>query len=294
MSGKPCPLGPNHHRRHHRLAAIWGATEWTGVAARVSGAARKPVVRAGRLAGLYPPTFFWWWYPTTPMRLVSSLKERSSPRPAASSPSPPPLLMSIIRSREAKQCRDLRLRALGFDDRGNPQAPACSVPDGVLLGKYRAGTICAMTARSMSCASRRPDRARASASSVPTLLTWPGSVHRSRHQGRELDPDGGLSLRAMAACCLFDPTNARSSAYNPLLEVRQGEWEVRDVQNIADILVDPEGSAGQAQSLGKNLPFAAGRRDSCTSFTPSPTRPWPASPTSSPIRAAPSKRPCAP
>lgn len=41
---------------------------------------------------------------------------------------------------------------------------------------------------------------------------------------------------------LFDPTNARSSAYNPLLEVRQGEWEVRDVQNIADILVDPEGS----------------------------------------------------
>ncbi|MEQ1519164.1 MAG: IncP-type conjugal transfer protein TraG, partial [Usitatibacteraceae bacterium] len=41
---------------------------------------------------------------------------------------------------------------------------------------------------------------------------------------------------------LFDPTNTRSSAYNPLLEVRRGEWEVRDVQNIADILVDPEGS----------------------------------------------------
>ena len=41
---------------------------------------------------------------------------------------------------------------------------------------------------------------------------------------------------------LFDPTNAKSSAYNPLLEVRRGEWEVRDVQNIADILVDPDGS----------------------------------------------------
>ncbi len=41
---------------------------------------------------------------------------------------------------------------------------------------------------------------------------------------------------------LFDPTNPQSSAYNPLLEVRRGEWEVRDVQNIADILVDPEGS----------------------------------------------------
>ncbi len=41
---------------------------------------------------------------------------------------------------------------------------------------------------------------------------------------------------------LFDPTNTKSAAYNPLLEVRRGEWEVRDVQNIADILVDPEGS----------------------------------------------------
>jgi type IV secretion system protein VirD4 len=41
---------------------------------------------------------------------------------------------------------------------------------------------------------------------------------------------------------LFDPTNPASAAYNPLLEVRKGEWEVRDVQNVADVLVDPEGS----------------------------------------------------
>jgi len=41
---------------------------------------------------------------------------------------------------------------------------------------------------------------------------------------------------------LFDPTNPASDAYNPLLEVRRGESEVRDVQNIADVLVDPEGS----------------------------------------------------
>jgi type IV secretion system protein VirD4 len=41
---------------------------------------------------------------------------------------------------------------------------------------------------------------------------------------------------------LFDPTNADSAAYNPLLEARRGEWEVRDVQNIADVLVDPEGA----------------------------------------------------
>ena len=41
---------------------------------------------------------------------------------------------------------------------------------------------------------------------------------------------------------LFDPTNVQSAAYNPLLEVRRGPAEVRDVQNVADILVDPEGA----------------------------------------------------
>ena len=43
-------------------------------------------------------------------------------------------------------------------------------------------------------------------------------------------------------CLLFNPTDAKSAAYNPLLEVRRGAHEVRDVQNIADILVDPEGA----------------------------------------------------
>ncbi|WP_153605640.1 IncP-type conjugal transfer protein TraG, partial [Pseudomonas aeruginosa] len=43
-------------------------------------------------------------------------------------------------------------------------------------------------------------------------------------------------------CLLFNPTDRQSAAYNPLLEVRRGAHEVRDVQNIADILVDPEGA----------------------------------------------------
>ncbi|HVM78141.1 MAG TPA: IncP-type conjugal transfer protein TraG, partial [Stellaceae bacterium] len=43
-------------------------------------------------------------------------------------------------------------------------------------------------------------------------------------------------------CLLFNPTDPRSARYNPLLEVRKGPDEVRDVQNIADILVDPEGA----------------------------------------------------
>ena len=43
-------------------------------------------------------------------------------------------------------------------------------------------------------------------------------------------------------CLDFNPTDPRSTRYNPLLEVRKGPNEVRDAQTIADILVDPEGA----------------------------------------------------
>src|SRR3546814_18015365 len=43
-------------------------------------------------------------------------------------------------------------------------------------------------------------------------------------------------------CLYFNPVDARSAAYTPLLEVRRGAQEVRDVQNLADLLVDTEGA----------------------------------------------------
>ncbi len=76
---------------------------------------------------------------------------------------------------------------------------------------------------------------------VPTLLTWPGSAVIHDIKGENWQLTAGWRSRS-SHCLLFNPTDARSAAYNPLLEVRQGVHEVRDVQNIADILVDPEGA----------------------------------------------------
>ena len=76
---------------------------------------------------------------------------------------------------------------------------------------------------------------------VPTLLTWPGSCIVHDIKGENWTLTSGFRARH-GRVLLFDPTNAKSAAYNPLLEVRRGEWEVRDVQNVADVLVDPEGS----------------------------------------------------
>ncbi|WP_423196691.1 Type IV secretory pathway, VirD4 component, TraG/TraD family ATPase [Cupriavidus sp. H19C3] len=76
---------------------------------------------------------------------------------------------------------------------------------------------------------------------VPTLLSWQASAVIHDIKGENWSITAGWRSR-FSHCLLFNPTDATSAAYNPLLEVRRGAHEVRDVQNIADILVDPEGA----------------------------------------------------
>ena len=76
---------------------------------------------------------------------------------------------------------------------------------------------------------------------IPTLLTWPHSAVIHDIKGENWQLTAAWRAR-FSHCVLFNPVDTRSAAYNPLLEVRRGAQEVRDVQNIADILVDPEGA----------------------------------------------------
>ena len=76
---------------------------------------------------------------------------------------------------------------------------------------------------------------------VPTLLSWTQSVVIHDIKGENWQLTAGWRSR-FSYCLLFNPTDPKSARYNPLLEVRKGLDEVRDVQNIADILVDPEGA----------------------------------------------------
>ncbi|WP_144224668.1 conjugal transfer protein TraG [Mesorhizobium amorphae] len=76
---------------------------------------------------------------------------------------------------------------------------------------------------------------------IPTLLSWTGSTVIHDIKGENWLLTAGWRSR-FSHCLLFNPTDPRSARYNPLLEVRKGPDEVRDVQNIADILVDPEGA----------------------------------------------------
>jgi type IV secretion system protein VirD4 len=79
---------------------------------------------------------------------------------------------------------------------------------------------------------------------IPTLLSWPDSVLVNDIKGENWALSAGWRSRELGSICLrFDPTceDGTATRYNPLLEVRRGPHEIRDVQNIADILVDPDG-----------------------------------------------------
>ncbi len=110
-------------------------------------------------------------------------------------------------------------------------------------------TICATTVPSTSCGCADPFAARACGLVVPTLLSWTRARSFTTSRARTGPLTAGWRAR-FSHCLLFNPTDARSARYNPLLEVRKGPHEVRDVQNIADILVDPEGAL-ERRTTGK-------------------------------------------
>ena len=88
---------------------------------------------------------------------------------------------------------------------------------------------------------------------VPTLLAWPRSVLVLDVKGELADGDprhhfpGVAGFRAQLGPVLrFAPTAQKSARFNPLFEVRKGPNEVRDVQNIVEIIVDPAGDGRHA------------------------------------------------
>jgi type IV secretion system protein VirD4 len=81
---------------------------------------------------------------------------------------------------------------------------------------------------------------------IPTLLTWPGSVLVHDIKGENWAITAAWRS-AFSYVIYFNPTDPDSSAhFNPLLEVRLDENQIRDVQNIADQLVDPFGKGKES------------------------------------------------
>ncbi len=75
---------------------------------------------------------------------------------------------------------------------------------------------------------------------IPTLLSWPHSVLVYDIKKENWALTAGWRQK-FSRTWRFEPTATDSVRFNPLFEIRKGLSEVKDVQNVADILVDPTG-----------------------------------------------------
>jgi type IV secretion system protein VirD4 len=220
------------------LASVWGATQWAAAAL-----AYQPELGAPWL-GLFghpvyrPWDLFWWWFSYDAYAPhifdTAGLIAVSGGFVAIVVA----IAMSVWRGRENSNAKTYgsarwaKRREIGraglLDDKG------------VVLGKFERNYLRHDGPEHVLCFA--PTRSGKGVGLViPTLLTWPGSAIVHDIKGENWELTSGLRA-SFSRVLLFDPTNAASSAYNPLLEVRRGVSEVRDVQNVADVLVDPEGS----------------------------------------------------
>lgn len=94
---------------------------------------------------------------------------------------------------------------------------------------------------------------------VATLLTWTGSAIVHDIKGDNWALTAGWRSK-FSHCLSFDPTNPHSARFNPLLEVRKGLEEVRDVRNLADILSTPS-AHGSEGTIGTRRATPPGSND---------------------------------
>ncbi|MBZ9990949.1 conjugal transfer protein TraG [Mesorhizobium sp. BH1-1-5] len=220
------------------LFTIWGSTQWSawqlGYQARLG--TRWFVI--GGIPVYYPPAIFWWWYFYDAYAPGIFLRGGLIAASGGFIAIIVAIGMSLWRAREATKVATYG--SARWAEKSEVQAAGLLAPDGVVLGRYGSHYLRHEGPEHVLCFA--PTRSgKGVGLVVPSLLTWPGSAIVHDIKGENWRLTAGFRARH-GRVLLFDPTNARSDAYNPLLEVRRGEWEVRDVQNIADILVDPEGS----------------------------------------------------
>jgi type IV secretion system protein VirD4 len=221
------------------LVTMWAATQWVAWKLGFQPQLGPPwFVLIGGLPVYYPPAVFWWWLVYDVYAPKIFMQGACIAASGGILSMLVAFVMSIWRAREARTAATYG--SARWATASEVRTAQLMGPDGVVLGRFGRPYLRHSGPEHVLCFA--PTRSgKGVGLVVPTLLTWPGSCIVHDIKGENWNLTSGF--RALhGRVLLFDPTNRRSAAYNPLLEVRRGEWEVRDVQNIADVLVDPEGA----------------------------------------------------
>jgi type IV secretion system protein VirD4 len=220
------------------LITTWGATQWTAWQLGFQPQLGTPWFSIAGMPVYFPPAFFAWWFSYDAYAPEIFTEGAFIAASGGFISIAVAIGMSVWRAREAKNVETYG--SARWAEPREVKAAGLIGPNGVVLGKIDDAYLRHDGPEHVLCFA--PTRSgKGVGLVVPSLLTWPGSCIVHDIKGENWQLTSGFRSKH-GRVLLFDPTNPKSAAYNPLLEVRRGEWEVRDVQNVADVLVDPEGS----------------------------------------------------
>ncbi|WP_332764506.1 conjugal transfer protein TraG [Phenylobacterium sp.] len=220
------------------LGFVWAATEWTAWRLAFQPELGSAWFRVLGWPVYPPPAFFWWWFAFDAYAPRIFLEGAAIAASGGIVCIVVAIALSVWRAREAKDVTTYG--SARWANRAEVARAGLLGADGVVLGRLAGDYLRHDGPEHVLCFA--PTRSgKGVGLVVPTLLAWAGSAIVHDIKGENWTLTAGWRAR-FGRVLKFDPTDAASAAYNPLLEVRRGDAEVRDVQNIADILVDPEGA----------------------------------------------------
>ena len=213
------------------VAGIFGEQSALGAPLVASGAVRiyppwAIVVWGERWGELYPRPF-------AVARLIEAVAFIAAAAVAGS---------GFIKTRAAKA-----FGAAAWGDFADCAAAGLFAQRGTVLGKHGSEILCFDgPGHQLLVGASRSGKGRGHV--VPTLLAWTQSALVLDVKGELADGDERIRFPGTAGfretlgpVMRFAPTRSQSVSFNPLFEVRRGSNEVRDVQNIVEIIVDPAG-----------------------------------------------------
>jgi type IV secretion system protein VirD4 len=220
------------------LGFLWAATEWTAWRLAYQPQLGPAWFMIGRWPIYQPLAFFIWWFKFDAYAPVIFMQGACIAASGGIAAVVIAIVLSVWRAREARHVTTYG--SARWADAREIRRAGLLGPDGVVLGRFDGRYLRHNGPEHVLCFA--PTRSGKGVGLViPTLLTWPYSTIVHDIKGENFQLTSGWRAR-FGSVLLFDPTNPASAAYNPLLEIRKGDCEVRDAQNIADILVDPEGA----------------------------------------------------
>ena len=220
------------------LAFLWAATEWTAWRLAFQPQLGLAWFMVGRWPIYQPLALFIWWFKFDAYAPKIFLQGGSIAASGGIAAMAMAIILSVWRAKEAQHVTTYG--SARWADKREVRRAGLLGHDGVVLGRLGGRYLRHNGPEHVLCFA--PTRSGKGVGLViPTLLTWPYSTVVHDIKGENFQLTSGFRAR-FGSVLLFDPTNPASAAYNPLLEIRKGDNEVRDAQNIADILVDPEGA----------------------------------------------------